>query len=88
MHKTNDTKELDDEDNPLGPINDIHALAKRFMKYHGGYNRDDLQDWMNLICFILSKPHNRYEKVSKFIDMALSVPLLVRYRDVMCKKVA
>ena len=65
IYKTEDTKNLKDEGKPLDPINDIHALAKRFMKSHGGYNRDDLQDWMNLICFILSKPHNRYEKVSK-----------------------
>ena len=77
------TKKLKDKDNPLYPINHIHALAKKFMKEHGGYNRDNLQDWMNLIWFILSKPDNRYVKVGKFIEMAINSSHLVRYRKVL-----
>ena len=65
------------------PINHIHALSKRFMREHGGFNRDNLQDWMNLLWFILSKPNNRYEKVEKFLEMAINSPHLVRYREVM-----
>ena len=80
------TKGLKDEENPMDPINNLHALIRRFMREHGGFNRDDLQDWMNLIWFIMTPPYNRYEKVKKFIDMALSAPLKVRYRDVMSKK--
>lgn len=49
VYKTKDTGNLKDEDNSLDPINKIHALSKRFMKSHGGYKREDLQDWMNLI---------------------------------------
>ena len=44
FYKTAYTINLKDEDNPLDPINRLHALAKRFMKSHGGYNRDNLQD--------------------------------------------
>ena len=69
----------------MDPINDIHALSKRFMKAHGGYNRDNLQDWMNLIWFILSKPENRYEKIDKFIKLAINSPARVKYRDMMSK---
>ena len=58
------------------------------MKVHGGYDRDNLQDWMNLICFILSKPENRYEKIVKFIEIALDSPIRVKYRDIMSKKVS
>ena len=43
VYKTAYTLNLKDEDNPLNPINKIHALSKRFMKSHGGYNRDNLQ---------------------------------------------
>lgn len=68
VYPTKDTKILEDKDNPLNPINKIHALSKRFMKAHGGYDRDNLQDWMNLIWFIISKPNNRYEKIDKFIN--------------------
>jgi len=86
VYTTAETKGLSDKNNPLDPINDIHSLAKRFMKAHGGYNRDDLQDWMNLIWFILSKPDNRYEKIDRFINLALCASKKVKYRDVMCKK--
>ena len=86
VYKTEDTKQLDDEDNPLYKINHLHSLIKRFMKAHGGYNRDDLQDWMNLICFILSKPYDRYDKIKKFIEIAIHTPSRVKYRDVMSKR--
>lgn len=82
-YKTDITKKLKDENNPSYPINHIHALSKRFMREHGGFNRDNLQDWMNLLWFILSKPNNRYEKVEKFLEMAINSPHLVRYREVM-----
>ena len=86
VYKTKDTSNLKDEDNPLDPINKIHALSKRFMKSHGGYKREDLQDWMNLIWFILSEPANRYEKIRKFFNIAVCTHKRVKYRDVMSKK--
>ena len=88
VYPTSETKGLKDEDNPMDPINDLHSLIRRFMGEHGEYDRTAMQDWMNLIWFILSPPHNRYEKVKAFIDIAVSVPLEVRYRDVMSKKSA
>lgn len=79
-------KNLKDEDNPLDSINEIHYLAKRFMRAHGGYNRNNLQDYMNLLSFLLNEPYDRYEKVDLFINMALSAPIVVRYRDTMTGK--
>ena len=76
---------MEDKDNPLDPVNNLHDLSKRFMRQHGGFNRDELQDWMNLLWFIFSRPENRYEKVGKFLEMAISSPLKVKYRDVMLK---
>lgn len=85
VYSSEDTKKLEDKNNPLDPINKIHGLAKRFMKAHGGYDRDNLQDWMNIIWFILAKPINRYEKIEKFINLAINSPKKVKYRDVMMK---
>ncbi len=70
----------------MDSINEIHSLAKRFMRAHGGYDRDNLQDYMNLISFILNEPNDRYEKVDLLINMALNSPKRVKYRDVMSKK--
>lgn len=86
VYDADEIKKLDDKDSPLDLINEIHSLAKRFMRAHGGYDRDNLQDFMNLIAFILNKPKDRYEKIDLFINMALSTPSVVRYRDAMSKK--
>ena len=86
VYDADEIKKLDNDLDPLDPINRIHSLAKRFMRAHGGYNRDNLQDFMNLISFILNEPEDRYEKIDLFINMALSAPSRVRNRDVMSKK--
>lgn len=84
--KTNLQKNLTDEDNPLTPINQINSYIKKFIRIHEGFSRDDIQDWMNLISFILNKPENRYEKLKIFIEMAISSRKRVKFRDVMSKK--
>jgi transposase-like protein len=77
---------LSEDENPLTPINKIHSYIKKFMRNHEGFSRDNLQDWMNLISFIINDPANRYEKLKIFLKMAISKPNLVRYRQVMSKK--
>lgn len=71
-YKIDYTNRLKDEDNPLKPINHLHSLAKRFMKQHGSYDRNNLQDWMNLFTYIIAPPINRYEKIKKFIELAIN----------------
>ncbi len=57
------------------------------MRMHGEYNREDLQDLVNLIRFILSKANSGYEKTDLFLNMALSATGKVRYRNRMEKAV-
>lgn len=83
VYTTQETKGMEDKDNPLDPINELHALLKRFIKMHGGYNRDNSQDWLNLFWFIANAPDDKYDKVTKFIDLALKSNNVVRYRDSM-----
>ena len=86
VHPTAETKGLPDSKNPLDPINNLQSFIRRYMDEHGGYARDQLQDWMNLVWFVLSEPRNRYEKLRKFINMAVLTRERLRYRDVMSKK--
>ena len=81
VYKSIKTKGLKDEDNPLDPINNLHSLAKRFFKSHGSYNRDNLQDWLNLFWFITNEPQNKYDKVLRFIQIAVKKRKVIRYRD-------
>ena len=83
VYTTQETKGLEDKDNPLDPINKRHALLKRFIKMHGGYNRENTQDWLNLFWFIANGSGDKYDKVTKFIEMALKTNITVRYRDAM-----
>ena len=80
------TKGLPDEDNPLRKINDLHALMKRFMEQHGGYEREHLQDWMNLIWFILSEPSTVAEKFKIFVKRAVSLCKTLRFDMTLCEK--
>ena len=57
------------------------------MREHGEFDRDHLQqDWMNLFRFIQNGSNDRYDKVLDFIELAITVPQRVKYRDVMSKK--
>ena len=85
-HPSIETKNLKDGENPMYPINHYHSLLKRFMRARGGYDRDNLQDWLNLFWFITNKPNDRYDKVLKFIELAISSPKRVKYRDVVSSK--
>lgn len=86
VYTTAMTKNLSDKDNPLDIINQEHSKLKKFMREHGGFDRDHLQDWMNLFWFIQNGSNDRYDKVLDFIKLAITVPNRVKYRDVMSKK--
>lgn len=61
-------------------------LLKKFMRARGGYDRENLQDWMNLFWFIMNEPKDRYDKVLKFIKMAIMSPKRVKYRYALSKR--
>ena len=86
VYKSEETKRLKDKDNPLDPINDLHDKLQRFMMAHGGYDRSNIQDWLNLFWFIMNEPKDKYDKVKKFIERAISIRKRIKYRDVMSKK--
>lgn len=74
-------KHVPDKDNPLDPVNEACAMVKRFLRSHSGFLREDLQDYLNLFCFIVNPPNDKFRKVEDFISRALSFPVLLRYRD-------
>lgn len=80
------TKGLPDDKNPLDPINKVHRFFKRFMRSHGGYERDDIQDWCNLFSFIWNHHGNLPEMIYDIMRLVLKYRETLRYRDVFSKK--
>jgi transposase-like protein len=77
----NDIKGLKDKDNPLDPVNDIHDRLKKFLNAHSGFNRNSLQDYLNLFAFVRNPPYEMLEKVERVVNLAFQKPKLLRYRE-------
>lgn len=79
-YASKDMKGLADSENPLDPVNRIHCLLKMFLNAHSGFNREDLQNYLNLYSFVINPPSDHLEKVERIIKMAFENPKLLRYR--------
>lgn len=80
-YASRDLKGLLDKDNPLYPVNRAHAIMKMFLNAHSGFNRDDLQGYLDLFSLVTNPPEEPLEKVEKVIVSAFSHPKILRYRD-------
>lgn len=80
-YASKDLKGLADSENPLNPVNRIHNLLKMFLNAHSGFNRDELQGYLNLYSFVINAPADHLEKVVKIIKMVFENPKSLRYRD-------
>ena len=70
-----------DKENPLRPINHQCDLIRQFLNTHSGFDRDNLQDYLNLYCFMNSKPRNKLEKLNILLELALNTKVTLKYRD-------
>ena len=57
---------MNDNDNPLTPFNHVQSLLQKFQRAHSGFNRDELQDYLNIFSFIYNPPENKLEKIDFF----------------------
>ncbi len=74
-------KGLADSENPLDPVNRIHCLLKMFLNAHSGFNRADLQGYLNLYAFVMNPPRDHLEKVEQIIKLVFENPKSLKYRD-------
>lgn len=85
-YSSQETSGMDDDANPMNMINTLHKFFKKFMSRHGSYDRDELQSWCNLFCFMYNHKGEVAEMTKDFLKMAISTKKVMRYRDVMAKK--
>ena len=85
-HPGSTTKGLPDGRNPLDPVNEVHRFFKRFMRNHGGYKRDEIQDWCNLFSFIWNHHGKLPEMVYDVMQLVLKYKKILRYRELFLTK--
>lgn len=80
-------KRLPSKDNPLQPINERCSMLKSFLNAHRGFDRNNLQDYLNLFCFISNPPHNKLEKIEYLLNLTMGVEKTMKYRDLFLKNI-
>ena len=74
-------KNMPDKDNPLRHVNHKCFLLKAFLNAHAGFDRDDLQNYLNLFAFSMNPPDNMLEKVEHLLTFVLNIERTLRFRD-------
>jgi hypothetical protein len=59
----------------------LHSILKSFLNSQSGFDKQDIQDYLNLFAFVSNPPHEMLEKVEKIINLAFQNPRSLRYRD-------
>lgn len=80
-YDSTDLKKLEDKDNPLNSINQKCRYLKRFLNTHSGFDRDNLQDLINLFLFINNPPINKLEKIKLILQLAFDTRMVLKFRD-------
>lgn len=81
VYETKETKLLSDADNPMNRINHMCSSLRKFLDAHPGFNRDELQDYLNLFVFIMDEPKDKLEKVDLLLGMALKDGRSIKFRE-------
>ena len=80
------SKFVEDKKNPLYPINHMQMLLKKFMSAHSGFNRDNIQDWLNLFAFLMNPPFDRNEKIIELLKLMINTRITLRFKKNKSKK--
>lgn len=80
-YASKDLEGLLDKDNPLYPVNRAHAILKMFLNSHSGFNRENLQGYLNLFSIVTNPPDEMLAKVEFVINAAFENPKSLRYRE-------
>jgi hypothetical protein len=79
-------KGIPDKLNPLQPVNRLCFLLKRFLGAHSGFNRNDMQGYLDLFSVAMNPPEDKLEKVANVLDRAMRCPKTIRFREFYGKK--
>jgi rubredoxin len=72
-------KGVPDELNPLEPVNRMCFLLKSFLRSHPGFDRADMQGYLDLFHVIMNDPQDKMEKATFVLDRAMRCPKAIRF---------
>jgi hypothetical protein len=72
-------KGLPDNENPMNPVNRVHAILKNFLNSHSGFKSEDIQGYPNLFSFVTNPPTELLGKVERVVGLGFQNPKLLRY---------
>lgn len=81
VYNGNLLKGIPDKRNPLQPVNRACYFVQRFLNAHSGFDRDDIQNYLNLLYVALNEPDNKLDKVAKVLDRSMRCSKTLRFRD-------
>ena len=61
-------------------------MLQKFLKAHSGFNRDELDDYLNLFVFITNPPMDKLEKIDILLNLAFQSAVSLKYRDYFRRK--
>lgn len=71
-YNSSELKKLDDNNNPLQPINHVCDILRKFLNSHSSFNRDNLQDYLKLYCFMNNGYQSNLNHVEELLNLALT----------------
>jgi hypothetical protein len=80
-HNAKLLKGVPDELNPLNVVNRMCFLLKAFLRSHSGFNREDMQGYLNLFHVMMNHSPDKLEKAAMVLDRAMRCPNTVRFRE-------
>lgn len=81
VHNSKAIKLLPDKENPLREVNRLCFLLELFLNSHSGFDRDDLDGYLNLFWVAMNPPEDKLEKVAMVLDRAMRCPNTIRFRE-------
>ena len=85
-HNSKVIKLLPDKGNPLREVNRLCFLLELFLNSHSGFDRDDLDGYLDLFWVMTSEPEDKMRKAAKVLDRGPRCPKTLRYREFYKKK--
>lgn len=81
IHSSRLLKVVPDGENPLRDVNRLCFLLGLFLKSHPGFDRGNLDGYLDLFHVMMNEPEDKMAKAAMVLDRAMRFPKTLRYRD-------